>query len=79
MMAIILADMVPERRTALFERGWELGEARVISGVHFPTDVAAGRTLAAVVVSLMQQDRRYSADFSAARRELRSVLGLPPR
>jgi len=79
MMAIILADMVPERRTALFERGWDLGEARVISGVHFPSDVAAGRTLAAVVVALMQQDRRYSADLAAATRELRSVLGLPPR
>lgn len=79
MMAIILADMVPERRTALFERGWDLGEARVISGVHFPSDVAAGRTLAAVLVALMQQDRRYSADFSAATRELRGVLGLPPR
>jgi acid phosphatase (class A) len=77
MMAILLADMVPERRTALFERGWDFGEARVISGVHFPSDVAAGRTLGTVLVSLMRQDRRFSADFSASRRELRRLLELP--
>jgi acid phosphatase (class A) len=77
MMAILLAEMVPERRGALFERGWGFGEARLISGVHFPSDIEAGRALGTVLVCLLQQDRRFSADFSAARRELRLALGLP--
>ena len=44
-MAILLAQMVPEHRAALFARGWGYGEARVISGVHFPTVGEGGHVL----------------------------------
>lgn len=74
MMAILLAQMVPERRDALFAHGWKYGEARVVSGVHFPSDVEAGRILGTILVGVMQQDRRFRADLRAARAELRSVL-----
>ena len=76
MMAILLAQMVPEQRAALFARGWDYGQARVTSGVHFPSDVEAGRMLGTVLVSLMQQDRRFRTDLAAARRELRLALSL---
>jgi len=78
MMAILLAQMVPERRDALFALGWEYGEARVISGVHYPSDVEAGRILGTMLVGVMQEDRRFRADFAAARRELRAALGFVP-
>src|SRR5690606_21479592 len=77
MMAIVLADMVPERRAELFARGWEYGEARVISGVHFPSDVEAGRILGTILVGLMQADARFQAEFRAARAEVRDALGYP--
>jgi acid phosphatase (class A) len=77
MMAILLAQMVPEQRSALFARGWDYGEARVISGVHFPTDVEAGRVLGTMLVGLMQNDSRFRSDLTAARRELRAALDLP--
>jgi len=76
MMAILLAQMVPERRDALFALGWEYGDARVISGVHYPSDVEAGRILGTMLVGVMQEDRRFRADFAAARRELRAVLQM---
>ena len=75
MMAILLAEMVPEQRTALFAFGWEYGYARVISGVHFPSDVEAGRILGTMLVEMMQQDARFRADLSVARQELRKALG----
>jgi acid phosphatase (class A) len=78
MMAILLAQMVPELRDALFALGWEYGEARVISGVHYPSDVEAGRILGTMLVGVMQADRRFQADFEVARRELRSVLEIVP-
>jgi acid phosphatase (class A) len=77
MMAILLAEMVPERRAALFACGWEYGDARVISGVHFPSDVEAGRMLGTLLVNVMHQDSRFRADLQSARRELRAVLGYP--
>lgn len=76
LMAILLADMVPERRTELFAKGWQFGEARIISGVHFPTDVEAGRILGSVLAELMQQDAQFRVDQGVARRELRAALGL---
>lgn len=75
MMAILLADMVPEKRNELFRRGWEYGYARVVSGVHFPSDVEAGRVLGTLAVSVLQQDQRFRADMRRARQELRAALG----
>jgi acid phosphatase (class A) len=76
MMAILLAQMVPEQRDALFALGWDYGEARIVSGVHFPSDVEAGRILGTMLVGVMQQDARFRRDFAASRRELRAALGL---
>jgi acid phosphatase (class A) len=78
MMAILLAQMVPERRDALFALGWEYGEARVVSGVHYPSDIEAGRILGTMLVGVMQAYRRFRADFAIARRELRAVLQIAP-
>jgi acid phosphatase (class A) len=77
MDAIVLAQMVPEQRTALFARGWAYGDARVIGGVHFPSDVEAGRILGTMLIGVLEQDVRFRADRDAARKELRSVLGYP--
>src|ERR1700677_1687165 len=43
--ALVLAEIAPDFRAALISRGREIGDDRVIAGVHFPTDVEAGRTL----------------------------------
>ena len=77
MTAILLADMVPELRQPIFERGWEYGYSRVLAGVHYPTDVEAARIQATVMVALMQKNPNYQRDFAAARQELRQMLGYP--
>lgn len=78
MTAILLAELVPERRAQLFERGWDYGDARLIGGVHFPSDLEAGRILGTVLVALMMQNERFSADLNEVRAELRAALGLEP-
>lgn len=75
--AILLAQMVPEKHIELFERGREYGDSRLVGGVHFPSDIEAGRILATTVAALMMLDERFRADLDAARRELRAALGLP--
>lgn len=74
--AILLADMVPEKRAALFARAWEFGENRVILGVHFPTDIEAGRMIASAMIAVMMQNPDFKADLAAARADVRAVLGL---
>jgi acid phosphatase (class A) len=74
--AIILADMVPEKAGALYARGREFGDNRVVLGVHFPSDVEAGRLAATAIAEALLQDAAFLKEFAAARTELRSALGL---
>lgn len=77
-VAIILAQMVPEKRAEIFARGWEYGENRLIAGVHFPSDVESGRINATAMVAVMMTNPAFKADFAAAKTELRAALGLAP-
>jgi acid phosphatase (class A) len=78
MTAILLANMVPEKRRELFARGWDYGQSRIVGGVHFPSDVESGRIEATAMVALVMQNADFRTDFSAAKAELRKALGLLP-
>jgi len=78
MTAILLAEMVPEKRSEIFARGWDFGVSRIIGGVHYPSDVEAGRIDATAMVSIMLQNRDFQSDLAAARAELRKAMGLEP-
>ena len=41
--ADVLTDIVPERKAEFFAKADEIALDRVIGGVHFPTDIAAGK------------------------------------
>jgi acid phosphatase (class A) len=73
--AILLGDMLPEQRDALFARGVRYGMNRVVGGVHYPTDVEAGRLGAAVIAAMMFANPAFRRDFEAGRVELRAALG----
>ena len=74
--AIVLAEMVPEKRDELFARGREYGTNRVIAGAHFPSHVEAGRIAATLIVAALKLEPAYRAEFARARAELRGALGL---
>lgn len=74
--AIILAAMVPEKAEELFQRGDVFARQRLIGGVHYPSDVEAGRIAAAVIASALFQNKAFIGDFEEARMEVRTVLGL---
>ena len=74
--AIVLAAMVPEKAPALFARGREFGDDRLILGVHFPSDVEAGRFAATALAAAMFNDPAFMKEFDPAKAELRKSLGL---
>lgn len=49
--AVAMAYVVPQRYQELLTRGLELGENRILSGMHSPLDVIAGRVQAQAVVA----------------------------
>jgi acid phosphatase (class A) len=76
--AIILADMVPERRVQIFARADEYSRNREVGGVHYPSDVAAGHLAGTALAVELFNMPRFDADEIAAGNELRQALGLPP-
>jgi acid phosphatase (class A) len=74
--ALVLAAMVPEKADAILARGRAYGDSRVVCGVHYPSDIAAGRMTAAAVLARLESDAAYHRDFLLAKAELRAALGL---
>lgn len=76
--AILLAQMLPERAQILFERGVQFGFERALAGVHYPSDVEAGRLAGTAIIAVMMRSPAFHADFTAARDEVRAKAGLAP-
>lgn len=68
--ALILTEAAPARADALLRLGQDSGESRVICGVHFTSDVEAGRVLASGMVARLHADPAFSADLAAMKTEL---------
>jgi acid phosphatase (class A) len=75
--AALLAHMLPEKRVALFGRAEVYAQHRVVMGVHYPSDVEAGRVAGTLIAAQLIDDPAWRADFNAARDELRKALALP--
>ncbi len=73
-MAGMLADLLPERRTSLESRADEFALQRMICGVHFRSDIEAGRRGAKWLIEQLHASERYRADAAAAAAELRAAL-----
>jgi len=75
--ALILTELSPAKADPLLTLGRESGESRVICGVHFISDVEAGRTLAAGMVARLHSDPTFEADLAAAKREIAAAKAAP--
>ena len=68
--SLVLAELVPSRADALIERGRDFTWSRVVCGVHYPSDVEAGRTVAAGAVARLHADAEFRTMMDAARAEM---------
>jgi acid phosphatase (class A) len=66
---MILARVAPERADRLMVRAEEYATSRLICGMHFPTDVEAGHTLAVAIVSHLDASKAFQTDLERARQE----------
>ncbi len=74
--AILLSQMVPEKRDALYARGWEYGVNRVMSGAAYPSDWDAAHMIAELAVFQMMKNPDFQKDFQDVKAEVRKNLGL---
>lgn len=67
---LVLAELVPERAAQITARGKAFGDSRVICGVHYPSDLEAGRLLGGTMVARLHADPAFAADLEKARTEI---------
>jgi acid phosphatase (class A) len=67
--ALVLARVAPDRAPQLLARAADYALSREICGVHFPSDVEAGRVMAVAVIDRLTQDPAFQADLAAAKAE----------
>jgi membrane-associated phospholipid phosphatase len=65
--ACVLGQIFPDRAAKLTAWGQYVGELRLISGVHHPTDVAAGQALAASICSWLLKQDDFNAEVATLR------------
>tara|TARA_X000000950_G_scaffold2528_1_gene2634 strand:+ start:65 stop:883 length:819 start_codon:yes stop_codon:yes gene_type:complete len=78
--ALILSEMVPQRRNEILARGLAYGESRHLCNVHWASDVMNGQLMGAAAVALLHTNAEFEADFIAAKAEVNAAKakGLPP-
>ncbi|MBV1702148.1 MAG: phosphatase PAP2 family protein [Hyphomicrobiales bacterium] len=74
---LALIEMVPEKRDLILQRAENFAHNRLICGVHYPSDLAAGERFAYAIHALMTVNPRFQHDLAAATREVRAALDLP--
>lgn len=68
-IALVLAEINPERQDEILKRGFEYGESRVILGFHFQSDVDAARTLTSLLINRLNVNEDFKQQFKKAKAE----------
>jgi acid phosphatase (class A) len=68
--ALALSEIEPDRAGAILKRGASVGDSRVVCGVHYVSDIQAGRMVGAAVFAAEQNSPEFLADLKAAKAEI---------
>jgi len=69
-VALVLADLLPDRREEILAVGRDLGWHRVWIARHYPTDIYAGRVLAQAIVRELKSSPAFQRDFAQLKSEI---------
>ncbi|GAA0337713.1 phosphatase PAP2 family protein [Sphingomonas oligophenolica] len=75
--ALLLAELAPDRSTAILTRGRAYGESRIVCGSHNASAVEAGRITASATLAADHGQAAFQADVAAARAELAALRADP--
>lgn len=74
---LVLTEVAPDRTNALAQRARDFAQSRVACGVHWQSDVDAGRDVAAVVVAQLHSDATFRTQLALAQQEYRAAQANP--
>ena len=69
---------MPDRAGEIAARGRAFGESRVVCGVHWPSDIVAGREAASTVFAALNGNKAFRADMEKTRLEIAGLRKTAP-
>jgi acid phosphatase (class A) len=72
-LALVLADLLPEKRDALIAHARTMGWHRVQIARHYPTDIYAGRVLAQAIVRELKKSDAFEKELAGVKTEIEAV------
>jgi acid phosphatase (class A) len=75
---MILAEIVPKRRSKLLARGASFADSRRVCNVHFKSDIESGGVMAKAVFKALLADPAFQADLAAAKAEAKALKPVKP-
>jgi acid phosphatase (class A) len=74
---LLLAQMMPEKAAAIYARIADYAHSRMVAGVHFRSDVEAGKLFGAAIANALPAAPGFQAEFDEAKACVRKAAGLP--
>ena len=74
-ISLLLAQIAPECADAIYSRGWDYCNSRVIVGAHWQSDVDASRTAASIGFCALQGSPEFIAQMKKAQEEYKQKTG----
>ncbi len=68
--ALVLTEIAPDHADALLQRGRAFTQSRGVCGVHWKSDIEAGRLVGSAVVARLHGKARFAAQMAAAQDEI---------
>jgi len=68
-LALVLAEINPERQDEILKRGYEYGESRVIVGFHYQSDVDHARVLTSALINRLHTNNDFKIQLQKAKAE----------
>jgi acid phosphatase (class A) len=75
LFGIFLARMIPEKKAELFARAQIFAHNRMVGGVHYRSDIEAGRIAGTLIAAELWRKAGFRKEFEEAKKELRQTLG----
>jgi acid phosphatase (class A) len=72
-MGVVLASLLPAKSQAILARASQYAEHRLVCGVHFRSDIAAGQQFGTVLALKLMDNPRFARQMKAARAELHAA------
>ena len=76
-IGLVMAELMPDRATAILARARAYGESRAVCGVHSASAVEAGRTNGAALIAALHGHQDFRTDMEQARAELQGLRMSP--